>query len=132
MGWASRARESEEDLISWQVRQWTDFPWKESEDASRKDREENLERFAKAMTTAMRNKCAHYEPVCKRVRVGSAPQLMFEMTVPARTREEAAVRVMYWVKRASSVTRTVKRRGRTVRSPVGLHFPVGKVEVESA
>lgn len=139
MGWASRARESEDELATdqrelprWKVTQWTDFPWRDDADKSaRKDREENLERFAKQLTMAMVGKCARFEPSCKQVQVDGAPQLTFEMTVPANTREEAAVRLMYWVKRVAATTRTVKHRGRVVRSPVGLHFPLGKVEVTS-
>lgn len=148
MGWAARASKNpsglfaattdERKLPHYGVKVWTAFTWTDPGRGAKAEKvrdmlraqEIKLELFGETLQVKIRNTCPHFLPVVTPVRVDKQPQLMFEMTVPAASEEDAIIKAKYWIKRAASNTKSFKQGGRKQQRPVGLTFPYGKVTAE--
>jgi hypothetical protein len=156
MGWAAReriAREAEEGVHTFAVKQWTAFEWvypegkgkavQKQKTELRKDRTDHLKRAASMIERQLLHRCGSMDPRVKQVSVKREPQLLFEFTVRATDKDDAMRKARYWLRRGLQTRvptgkrvpvrdRTGKTSGLTRPERVALRPPWGKHEVTQA
>lgn len=125
-------------MVRWRVQQWSALTMSEPKPGSDgrevraqlRTEDERLARFAAIIETALRNKCAHYEPTVQAVRLDKRPQLLFTLTVPAEDEGDAKSKARHWIDRACQTRGTYRKIGQAGRSPVSVKIPMGEAKVE--